>query len=230
MCGALGRVTVGRVLLAQCAAVFAAAFADAAVPVLPGEVVVVGLAAGATGPGASSAVVGSAAAGSLAGQLGVFTLVRRAVRRRSAAATPPAPRRPGRARSPVGTVVVAAFAPAGRLGTATAAAIAGQPVRRFLPLAASAALLGSLWLAGVGQLVDHALGGRGALLVTAVAAVLALVGAAPAVVRRARTRRGYRTTTERSTSPRSILWNASSTSSSAIVSDTKRSRSSLPCR
>ena len=34
---------------------------------------------------------------------------------------------------------------------------------------------------------------------------------------------------ERSTSPRSILWNASSTSSSAIVSLTKRSRSSRPC-
>ena len=41
---------------------------------------------------------------------------------------------------------------------------------------------------------------------------------------------GHRTTTLRSTSPRSILWNASSTSSSAIVSDTNRSRSSRPCR
>ena len=38
------------------------------------------------------------------------------------------------------------------------------------------------------------------------------------------------TTTERSTSPRSILWKASSTPSSAMVSDTKRSRSKRPCR
>ena len=40
----------------------------------------------------------------------------------------------------------------------------------------------------------------------------------------------YMTTTERRTSPRSILWNASSTSSRAMVSDTKASKSSLPCR
>ena len=38
------------------------------------------------------------------------------------------------------------------------------------------------------------------------------------------------TTTERSTSPRSILSNAASTWSSAIVSDTNRSRSNRPCR
>ena len=38
------------------------------------------------------------------------------------------------------------------------------------------------------------------------------------------------TTTERSTSPRSILWNASSTSSSLICSLTNRSRSRRPCR
>ena len=41
---------------------------------------------------------------------------------------------------------------------------------------------------------------------------------------------GYSTTTERSTSPRSMRWNAASTSSRAIVSDTKRSRSKRPCR
>ncbi|CAB4824990.1 unannotated protein [freshwater metagenome] len=41
---------------------------------------------------------------------------------------------------------------------------------------------------------------------------------------------GQRTTTERRTSPFSILWNAASTSSSLIVSDTKRSRSRRPWR
>ena len=41
---------------------------------------------------------------------------------------------------------------------------------------------------------------------------------------------GYITTTDRSTSPRSILWNASSTSPSPMVSDTKPSRSRRPCR
>ena len=40
--------------------------------------------------------------------------------------------------------------------------------------------------------------------------------------------RNYIITTDRSTSPRSILWNASSTSSSAMVSDTNLSRSNLP--
>jgi hypothetical protein len=38
----------------------------------------------------------------------------------------------------------------------------------------------------------------------------------------------HSTTTERSTSPRSILWNASSTASSPMVSDTKPSRLSRP--
>ena len=41
---------------------------------------------------------------------------------------------------------------------------------------------------------------------------------------------GQSVTTERSTSPRSIRWNAASTSSSAIVSETNRSRSKRPCR
>ena len=45
-----------------------------------------------------------------------------------------------------------------------------------------------------------------------------------------RLRHGQSTTTLRRTSPRSILWNASSTSSRAMVSLTKRSRSRRPCR
>src|SRR5581483_566863 len=42
--------------------------------------------------------------------------------------------------------------------------------------------------------------------------------------------RRHRTTTDRSTSPRSILWNASSTSPRVMRSLTNRSRSSRPCR
>ena len=60
--------------------------------------------------------------------------------------------------------------------------------------------------------------------------VLAVEGEDPVRTDELDARRHHSTTTERSTSPRSILWNASSTSSSAIVSDTKLSRSKRPCR
>jgi membrane protein DedA with SNARE-associated domain len=226
------------VLWSQCAAVFAAAFADAAVPVLPAEVVVVGMAAGAHGPASSSAVVGSAAAGSFLGQLSVFALARRlAARYRARGDHPPRDATTPRASS----ALVAAFLPAGRLATATAAGAAQASLRRFAPVALVGALLGALWLGGLAQAAERASGGRVAPAVAVAAGVLVVVAWLPRAWRSRRARRGrarrppgtgppaaYSTTTERSTSPRSILWKASSTSSSPMVSETKRSRSGLP--
>jgi membrane protein DedA with SNARE-associated domain len=142
--------------------VFAAPLVDTIVPVLPGEVVIVGAATSLNGGSLPiPAIVAVAAAGSLVGECLVAVTARRLANTRHGQRLADGPKtarvRRLLDRWGVGAVIVARFLPGGRTAAAATFALRRNPRRGFVAAAGVGSLIWASYLVTVGSGVAAAI-------------------------------------------------------------------------